>query len=42
MQRKPPSDGLGITAEQAAGARWNIGGEPDVNLNAFETARDCW
>jgi NitT/TauT family transport system substrate-binding protein len=33
-------DGLGITAEQAANARWNIGGDPAVNLDAFEIARD--
>lgn len=33
-------DGLGITAEQAEGARWNIGGDPAINLTAFETARD--
>lgn len=33
-------DGLGITAEQAASARWNIGGDPAVNLDAFEIARD--
>jgi NitT/TauT family transport system substrate-binding protein len=33
-------DGLGITAEQAENARWNIGGDPAVNLSAFETARD--
>src|ERR1051325_282232 len=29
-------DGLGITAEQAENARWNIGGNPAVNLDAFE------
>jgi len=33
-------DGMGITAEQAANARWNIGGDPAVNLDAFEVARD--
>lgn len=33
-------EGLGITAEQAEGARWNIGGDPALNLTAFETARD--
>lgn len=33
-------DGLGITAEQAESARWNDGGDPAVNLTAFETARD--
>lgn len=33
-------DGLGITAEQAENARWNIGGNPAVNLDAFEVARD--
>ncbi|MFL1999971.1 MULTISPECIES: ABC transporter substrate-binding protein [unclassified Microbacterium] len=33
-------DGLGITAEQAEGARWNVGGDPALNLTAFETARD--
>lgn len=33
-------EGLGITAEQAAGARWNIGGDPALNLDAFEVARD--
>jgi NitT/TauT family transport system substrate-binding protein len=33
-------DGLGITPEQAEGARWNIGGDPALNLTAFETARD--
>ena len=33
-------DGLGITAEQAESARWNIGGEPALNLDAFEVARD--
>lgn len=32
--------GLGITAEQAQNARWNVGGDPAVNLDAFETARD--
>ncbi|GAA3202223.1 ABC transporter substrate-binding protein [Microbacterium terregens] len=31
--------GLGITTEQAAGARWNIGGVPQLNLKAFETAQ---
>jgi NitT/TauT family transport system substrate-binding protein len=33
-------DGLGITAEQAESARWNIGGDPALNLTAFETARE--
>jgi NitT/TauT family transport system substrate-binding protein len=33
-------DGLGITPEQAEGARWNVGGDPAVNLDAFEIARD--
>ncbi|AZS35693.1 hypothetical protein CVS47_00288 [Microbacterium lemovicicum] len=33
-------DGLGITAEQAETARWNEGGDPALNLTAFETARD--
>lgn len=33
-------DGLGITPEQAEGARWNIGGDPALNMTAFETARD--
>lgn len=33
-------DGLGITAEQAASARWNVGGDPALNLDAFEIARD--
>lgn len=33
-------DGLGITAEQAESARWNDGGDPALNLTAFETARD--
>jgi NitT/TauT family transport system substrate-binding protein len=33
-------DGLGITPEQAESARWNIGGDPAVNLEAFEVARD--
>jgi len=33
-------DGLGITPQQAEGARWNIGGDPALNLSAFETARD--
>lgn len=32
--------GLGITAEQAEKARWNVGGDPAVNLDAFEIARD--
>lgn len=32
--------GLGITAEQAESARWNVGGDPAVNLDAFEIARD--
>ena len=32
--------GLGITAEQAEKARWNVGGDPAVNLGAFEIARD--
>lgn len=31
--------GIGLTQEQAAGARWNIGGVPYVNLDAFETAQ---
>ena len=31
---------LGLTAEQAAGARWNIDGVPNVNLKAFETAQE--
>ncbi|WP_173923474.1 ABC transporter substrate-binding protein [Agromyces sp. Marseille-P2726] len=31
--------GLGLTEEQAAGARWNIGGVPYVNLDAFESAQ---
>lgn len=30
---------VGLTDEQAAGARWNIGGVPSVNLKAFETAQ---
>ncbi|QBR90296.1 transporter substrate-binding domain-containing protein [Microbacterium wangchenii] len=33
-------DGLGITEEQAAGARWNVGGDPALNVDAFEVARD--
>lgn len=33
-------DGLGITAEQAENARWNVGGDPAINLDAFEIARD--
>ncbi|MER7797919.1 ABC transporter substrate-binding protein [Microbacterium sp. NPDC096154] len=33
-------DGLGITAEQAETARWNVGGRPELNLDAFEIARD--
>lgn len=33
-------DGMGITAEQAANARWNVGGDPAVNLKAFETAQE--
>jgi NitT/TauT family transport system substrate-binding protein len=33
-------DGLGITPQQAEGARWNTGGDPALNLSAFETARD--
>ena len=33
-------DGLGITAEQAENARWNVGGDPALNLDAFEIARD--
>jgi NitT/TauT family transport system substrate-binding protein len=33
-------DGLGITAEQAANARWNVGGNPAINLDGFEIARD--
>jgi len=32
--------GLGITAEQAETARWNVGGDPAINLDAFEIARD--
>lgn len=32
--------GLGLTAEQAANARWNIGGVPYVNLDAFEAAQE--
>lgn len=32
-------DGLGLTEEQAADARWNIGGVPQVNLAAFESAQ---
>jgi NitT/TauT family transport system substrate-binding protein len=31
--------GLGLTEEQAAGARWNIDGVPYVNLAAFESAQ---
>lgn len=31
--------GLGLTAAQAANARWNIGGVPNVNLDAFTTAQ---
>jgi NitT/TauT family transport system substrate-binding protein len=30
---------VGLTDEQAAGARWNIGGVPQLNLKAFETAQ---
>ncbi len=33
-------DGLGITTEQAENARWNVGGDPALNLDAFEIARD--
>lgn len=29
-------EGLGYTAEQAAAAKWNVGGVPYVNLTAFE------
>lgn len=32
--------GLGLTAEQAATARWNVGGVPYVNLDAFESAQE--
>jgi len=32
--------GLGYTAEQAAAARWNIGGVPYVNLDSFEKAQE--
>ncbi|MCR2764293.1 ABC transporter substrate-binding protein [Microbacterium sp. zg.B48] len=38
--RKALIPGLGLTPEQAAAARWNIGGVPQVNLKAFETARE--
>lgn len=31
---------LGLTPEQAAGARWNIDGVPQVNPKAFETAQE--
>jgi NitT/TauT family transport system substrate-binding protein len=31
--------GLGLTEDQAANARWNIGGVPTVNLDSFETAQ---
>lgn len=31
--------GLGLTAEQAEGARWNLDGVPYVTLDAFETAQ---
>ncbi|MEO5534512.1 MAG: ABC transporter substrate-binding protein [Pseudolysinimonas sp.] len=33
-------DGMGITPEQAANARWNIGGDPTLTLSGFTTARD--
>lgn len=33
-------DGLDITPEQAEVARWNIGGEPALNLTAFEFAQE--
>lgn len=33
-------DGLDITPEQAEVARWNIGGEPHLNLDAFEKAQE--
>lgn len=32
--------GLGITAAEAENARWNVGGEPYLNLKAFETVQD--
>lgn len=32
--------GMGVTAEQAAAARWNIGGDPHLTVAGFETARD--
>ncbi|MEV1128762.1 ABC transporter substrate-binding protein [Agromyces sp. NPDC049794] len=31
---------LGLTPEQAAGARWNLDGVPQVNLKAFERAQE--
>lgn len=33
-------DGLDITKEQAEVARWNIGGDPRLNLDAFEKAQE--
>lgn len=33
-------EGLDITPEQAEVARWNIGGEPRLNLDAFEIAQE--
>lgn len=32
--------GLGLTAEQADKARWNVGGDPALTLDGFEIARD--
>lgn len=33
-------DGLGISAAEAENARWNVGGEPYLELKAFETVQD--
>jgi NitT/TauT family transport system substrate-binding protein len=37
--RKALIPGMGLSEEQAKGAKWNIGGVPYVNLDAFKTAQ---